>query len=388
MFYLNFIMKNNYLVAFLLIFVLVGLLSACTSSSEDLLFDRMDVDVLVNPIVQNITTGNEIRAWTYSDTEIIGFGGAYAFYTPNKFDSLYAVAENSSLPDIILYNSFEQIVSRQNLDNSVALRFSEDYGVTYDAFLQLNEYEYDGGLLLGLHNYGPMAFLGKDLGWIASYYTANVGQANFPTGIKIYRAVLNGAIGQSETTLLAELSADYTPVDILFFNTFAGWLLVKNTGGSYVYRTSDGGTTWQGPFAISNNTSKIDKLNSLDLLNIYAYSQQSALMYYSKDAGQTWFKSDMQMAELTHSGISDMYAVNEQVAYCVANVEADNVATISDIYKTGDGGANWQKVNNRDMYGFYIDFWDENIGLTTSNNVLEYTTDGGQTWDVLVYPIP
>ena len=126
----------------------------------------------------------------------------------------------------------------------------------------------------------------------------------------------------------------------------------------------------------------------MDLLNVYAYSQSSAYVYYSKDAGQTWLKANMQMAEFNHTGISDMYAVNEQTAYCVANVETDEVAVISDIYKTTDGGANWQKANNRDMYGYYIDFWDENIGLTTSRNVLEYTTDGGQTWDVLVYPIP
>ncbi len=380
-------MKSKHITFVVAALFLLGI-TACTSSSEELLIDRLDVETLVNPIVQNITTGNEIRAWTYSDTEIVGFGGTYAFYTPNKFDSLYAVAEGASLPDNIIYNSFEQIVSRQDVSDGVFLRYSEDFGATYNIFLHLYKNYITNGSIQGVHNYGPMAFLGKDLGWIFSYYTTNSISDTLSTGIKVYRAILNAGTGQSETFLLAELSAEYTPVDALFFNTFSGWLLVKNNIGSYVYRTADGGTTWSGPFAITTNSNSIDKLHSVDLLNVYAYSQSSAYVYYSKDAGQTWLKANMQMAEFNHTGISDMYAVNEQTAYCVANVETDEVAVISDIYKTTDGGANWQKANNRDMYGYYIDFWDENIGLTTSRNVLEYTTDGGQTWDVLVYPIP
>ena len=56
------------------------------------------------------------------------------------------------------------------------------------------------------------------------------------------------------------------------------------------------------------------------------------------------------------------------------------------LYKTIDGGINWDALPYPANYIMVLKFYDENIGYTNDWNVSHYTFDGGMTWTELSTP--
>lgn len=104
----------------------------------------------------------------------------------------------------------------------------------------------------------------------------------------------------------------------------------------------------------------------------------------SLDGGRSWRTGVVAGADSLE--FRDVHAVNQRTAYLLAAGPGTN----SRIYKTADGGQNWQlQFVNREPLAFFdcFDFWDEEHGLAWSDNVsgrfpVARTSNGGQRWTV------
>jgi|GEM_PF-1744825 len=381
-------MKKTFFILPGMALVLGLFLSSCFSENNKLLFDFADVEPIVNPITQNLTTGDRIYGYMIENNGIVGFGGGYAFYTPNYFDSLYAIA-NGTLYERVVYNDFENLVIYPEAFADLQLEESNNYGETYynKLFVSRLESRTQGAVTInGTHTFDVVHFLNKDLGWVFTYYTATQGASVFPSGLKVYMVVKDAFNNINTFNLVSELSPAYSAADAYFVNTFTGYLLVNNSANdSFLLVTNDGGSTWTETYLVSSGI----RLNKLFVLPnqpnfLYAYSTTNKQIYHSSNGGQTWQSYNLTIA---NSGINDLFAVDTQVAFAISIASNDNIAAIADVYQTTNGGQSWQKINQNRIYADKIDFLNQTTGIATSRNVLQLTEDGGKTWRPLVYPL-
>ena len=161
-----------------------------------------------------------------------------------------------------------------------------------------------------------------------------------------------------------------------------------------VYKTTDGGQTWNRTLFVDEDTGAtelvIDPINNKTL---YAATYQrrrqwggmngggpGSTIWKSTDAGQTWSKIDAGLPAGPKGRIGmDIYRKNPNVLY--ARVEHD---TESGVYRTDDGGANWRKLsttNPRPMY-----FSQIRVDPQTDSRIyvlgvsLHISDDGGKTF--------
>jgi photosystem II stability/assembly factor-like uncharacterized protein len=115
-------------------------------------------------------------------------------------------------------------------------------------------------------------------------------------------------------------------------------------------------------------------------------SGHEAAVLRSTDGGATWTPIVVPGAAADSLQFRDVYAVDATTASLLAAGPGPR----SRVYKTTDGGRNWQlQFTNRDSSAFYdcFDFWDARRGLALSDAVgghliIRRTTDGGAHWDL------
>ncbi len=190
--------------------------------------------------------------------------------------------------------------------------------------------------------------------------------------------------------------ANGTIKGIYFPDINNGYLMISNTAGGQVVKTTDGGTTW----TVSLQAAK-------DLLAMSFSSptkgivtgKDVATLYYTTD-GSTWTNSPTPALggfNYSRSDIWGVYMVNDNVAY--ASGWGSRAAGLQPTIhlKTTNGGATWEYqtlpenqrtyVNMQDLY-----FKDELNGFCVGGSgsyegsVIVKTTDGGNNWEYLSLP--
>ncbi|OIP01379.1 MAG: hypothetical protein AUJ98_04800 [Bacteroidetes bacterium CG2_30_33_31] len=170
-----------------------------------------------------------------------------------------------------------------------------------------------------------------------------------------------------------------------------------NSGGDRgLYKTIDGGATWQKVLNISENTGVSDL--AMDLRNhniIYATSYQrrrhiftlidggpESAIYKSFDGGKTWKKleSGLPKGDVGRIGIA-LSPVNPNKIYAIIEAQEDN----GGIYYSGDGGESWQKMSS--YVSTSPQYYNELIADPKNENTIysmdtysRYSEDGGKTW--------
>jgi photosystem II stability/assembly factor-like uncharacterized protein len=192
------------------------------------------------------------------------------------------------------------------------------------------------------------------------------------------------------------------PQDI--FVAVSGALYSKNEERG-VYRSRDGGTTWDRTLFISDSTAAIDLvLNPQNPQLVYAamwerirrpgYRKVGGItsgIYRSEDGGGTWTHLTTGLppaaSDVGRIGLT-LCASEPEVLYAIC---ADDPGYFKGVYKTVNGGDSWARVNDGALasnlyssYGWYFG----NIRVSPSNPDSVYalgvplyrSTNGGSTW--------
>jgi len=208
-------------------------------------------------------------------------------------------------------------------------------------------------------------------------------------------------IGLDETRHISDVIIHPTNPDIIF---------VAAQGAQYgpsaqrgIYRSLDGGTTWENVLFIDNNTGASDL--TMDMKNpliLYASMWQhrrypwimesggkSSGIYKSKDGGTTWKRLKEGLPkEFGKAGISVSRANPERV-FAVIEAEGDK----GGIYRSDDAGKKWTQVNKdriniaRSWYymEIFADTQNENI-VYVLNAPVTKSIDGGKSFTPLPTP--
>jgi photosystem II stability/assembly factor-like uncharacterized protein len=166
-------------------------------------------------------------------------------------------------------------------------------------------------------------------------------------------------------------------------------------GDRGLFKTTDGGKTWNKVLDISENTGVnnvvLDPRNP-DLL--YATSEQrrrhvftkigggpESAVYKSKDAGKTWDKimNGLPTVDIGGMGMT-ISPVNPDVLYIIMEAAGES----SGFYRTINRGASWEKMSSYASSGQYFNeiFCDpKNVDkVYSTETVSKVTLDGGKTW--------
>lgn len=165
-----------------------------------------------------------------------------------------------------------------------------------------------------------------------------------------------------------------------------------------IYRTKDGGTTWEHVLDISPYTGcwelHMDPRDP-DVLYASAHQRQRQLytfvtggdesgIYKTTDGGDHWtrLKGGLPQEMVGRVGIA-ISPANPDVIYAVVEAKENG-----GVYKSTDRGASWSKQSSyTTSYGFYMQklFCDpKDVDRVYAMDILNHvTTDGGKTWDLL-----
>lgn len=186
--------------------------------------------------------------------------------------------------------------------------------------------------------------------------------------------VIKSTNGGNSWVLLGHITTRYLQV-VRFFDEQTG--IVAALNDSLLYRTTDGGATWQS----------IPGLTSWGYSHMVisgpgeAYlSANPAGIYKTTDSGATWTLINNNFLPGT-GGLLDY--VHDSLMFGAQF----GGSTFYEMFKSTDGGVNWDTITFNPS-GFItileaIHFFDENEGITAGwyNPHLIYTTDGGTTWE-------
>ena len=180
-----------------------------------------------------------------------------------------------------------------------------------------------------------------------------------------------------------------------------------------VFTTSDGGRTWSRSLFINDRTGVIDLVMSRqqpDVLYAAAYEVDrkpwhleeggpGSAIYKTIDGGRTWQKLDglPRTGKIGRIGL-DIYQKNPAILYAI--VENANLrpgigrAIGGEVFRTDDGGTTWRKTHGDEVnvggkapYSFNILRIDPGNPdhLVVTSDALPNSEDGGKTWSDLTY---
>lgn len=178
--------------------------------------------------------------------------------------------------------------------------------------------------------------------------------------------------------------------------------LFRNDDNRGVYRSVDGGDTWQKVLFLSNKTGVIDMaIHPTNTNVVYAvtwerertvenrvYGGATSGIHRSTDGGDTW--TELTTGLPTDPNLKgrisiDIAQSNPNVLYASY---ADAIGSVQGVYRTNDGGDNWNTVNSSQLTnvgfhwwfgGLFIDPADEDVVYHVGFD-MQKTVDGGASW--------
>jgi len=180
--------------------------------------------------------------------------------------------------------------------------------------------------------------------------------------------------------------------------------LFRNDINRGVYRTNNGGDTWDQVLFVSDSTGIIDMVihpTNGDIIyaaswerirrpNNRQYGGETSRIYRSVNGGDTWAEltSGLPSVASEKGRISiDISLSNPNVLYALY---ADAIGNIQGVYRTADGGDTWTEVNSSQLTNIGFHWWFGGIFVDPTNEdviynvgfIIEKSIDGGASWNI------
>lgn len=172
-------------------------------------------------------------------------------------------------------------------------------------------------------------------------------------------------------------------LDFTFSSTTDGLAIANQR----LMKTSDGGVSWTditpaGAPGVSLMTSELLGSNAWTAVSA---GPSAVIVYRSADGGQTWQSSAVSIGNLhgTEHYPSSLFFLNPTTGWLVAKAQSGSAHDAGDLYRTDDGGKTWQSLSI--PIGDRVRFHSLNTGWAAggaANNLLYVTRDGGSTWQL------
>lgn len=230
--------------------------------------------------------------------------------------------------------------------------------------------------------------------WVGTGENNNRQSSSWGDGI--YKSTDGGAswrnMGLRASKQIARIIVD--PVDFNVVYVAALGDLWASGGERGVYKTTDGGTTWQRVLFVDDRSGATELLmdpSNNKVLYAATYQRQrqpwgmngggpGSLIWKSFDAGQTWTKLENGIPAGPKGRIGmDIWRANPNVLYARVEHPAEG-----GVYRTDDGGASWKKLSGENPRPMY--FSQIRIDPKTDSRIymlgvsLHISDDGGKTW--------
>lgn len=223
-------------------------------------------------------------------------------------------------------------------------------------------------------------------------------------GTGMYKSVDGGdtweSAGLTQTGSIARIAINPSNPQQLY--AAAMGKLFANNPERGLFRSNNGGKTWEKTLYISDATGCVDVVihpSNPDIVyavmwervrrpNMRKYGGPNCGIYRSTDAGSTWTKlnNGLPLTDLGRIGIA-ISASNPNILYAVY---ADEQGYFKGIFKTADAGNQWVRLNDRPLRNLYENYgwWFGVVRIHPQNpdNVyvlgldLYRTLNGGKTW--------
>jgi photosystem II stability/assembly factor-like uncharacterized protein len=183
--------------------------------------------------------------------------------------------------------------------------------------------------------------------------------------------------------------------------------LFSNNPDRGIFRTTDGGTTWEKVLFVNDSVGGIDiVMHPQHPDTLYAalwertrrpdkrnYGGFGCGIYRSYDGGDSW-------SELTN-GLPAASPLNGRIGIDISQsdpdilyaIYADNIGYFAGVYKTINGGNSWFRTNDGDLDGMYSSYgwWFGRISIDPVDPDIAYaigfdlykTSDGGNSWPLI-----
>ena len=224
-------------------------------------------------------------------------------------------------------------------------------------------------------------------------------------GTGVYRSDDGGEhwrhLGLADSWHIGEISVHPTNPDIALVAVLGHfWSSNPNRG---VYRTADGGKTWQHVLQVDENTGANDVVWGQDNTNI-AYASmwenypgvagRNSSVYKSDDGGVTWHKSDHGLPsgdKIGRIGLA-VSATDANKVYALIDNRGRIKSGAAQVFRSIDGGQNWTRTHQSDlMFLSRIGWYFADIYLNPQNDDevfalgvrLAHSNDGGKTFDFI-----
>ncbi len=225
-------------------------------------------------------------------------------------------------------------------------------------------------------------------------------------GTGIYRSDDGGEqwrhLGLSDSWHIGEIAVHPENPDVVVVAVLGHfWSSNPNRG---LYRTEDGGQTWQHVLAIDQNTGANDVVWARDNPDVvYAsmwenfpeVSGPNSSIHKSTDAGVTWQKCEQGLPngeQVGRIGLAVSQTDSDKVYALIDNRERIGNRGAAQVFKSVDGGKNWQQSHEQDLMissriGWY--FADIYVNPQDDEEIfalgvrVAHSTDGGRHFDLL-----
>ncbi|MGH9477180.1 MAG: hypothetical protein ACRD1C_12740 [Terriglobales bacterium] len=239
--------------------------------------------------------------------------------------------------------------------------------------------------------------------WVGTGEANNRQSATWGDGV--YKSLDGGqtwqSMGLDDTQSIGRIAIDPNNPNVVYVAAL-GHLWGPNPQRG-LFKTTDGGKTWNKVLFISDNTGVSDvRINPLSPNIIYAAAYEHRRtpwgyngggpeggVYRSQDAGATWTKlaNGLPTGNIGRIGLS-IYAKGPNIVYALVESEK------SGLFRSNNGGDSWTRMSSVDPRPSYF----SQIRVDPSNDQrlwmggveLRYSNDGGRTWttdrNVLIHP--